>query len=149
MGILSNILIVTPPDMQNAGHKDDEDPTGMSVVGQLTPQPRHSILGKWFVAVLDHRHLFHSCEVLQVGDLVTQQLRRDHVGEGSQNVCNVCDELVVGQLQLLVLTLLVVLPQHIVLDPLRTGSQGLLVDGLRVGARGLEVLLVGFAEGGV
>lgn len=91
----------------------------MPIVGQLIPQLSDNVGGRGFIGIFDKCYLFECGQKLQVGESKREQFRWDLPRNTGQNIGDIADEFVVAQLQLLVLALIIVFPQHVLLHPFR------------------------------
>lgn len=91
------ILLISPAYVQNAGYVKDECSASVAVGSEVVPEWGDRVAGGRLIVVLDEWSLFESGQILQVGDLVSEQVRRNYTCERHQDICDIVDELVVGK----------------------------------------------------
>ena len=80
MHVLSSIIIIISPHIQDTSHIQNKNPASMPVRGQLIPQSRYRISRMRLVVIFNKCHLLQRCQILQICDVMGQQFRRNRVG---------------------------------------------------------------------
>lgn len=117
----------------------------MAIADKLVPELAGLVGRGGLVGVSNEGELLHRGQVLQVGELYIEKLRRDVACDLSEHRSGISDEFIVAKLILPIFPLVIILLQHVLFCPLRSlMGDTLLSDTLRVIAK--LVLFVGLCN---